>query len=163
MYARILFKHILPHHPCFIGVVTFEPTKFTRSKGETVADSAPPSLRGVRSRVVNAKRTDLSKKVRRKIVNDNCERLTGNLRGFDKPEYTVNTGGGRLVRGFFGHTRFATSSKATFDGTHPHQWSKRRDYNIFPFSSSSSGNACIGSRRMGVENFITHNGGECYA
>ena len=83
------------------GVVTFEPERYSRNDKPT---SVPPPLRGVRSRVVNAKRTDLSKGVRRKVVKDNCERISGNLRGWDKSEYNINLGGGRLVRGFFGHT-----------------------------------------------------------
>jgi hypothetical protein len=49
-----------------------------------------------------------------------------------------------LIRAFFGHTRFATSSKASFDGTHPHLWSERRVYKIYHGSSKSY--------RMGVEN-----------
>ena len=96
------------------GVVTFEPESYTRKSEQS---STPPALRGVRSRVVNAKRTDLSKGVRHKVAKDNCEKLTGNLRGWNKSVYNTNIGGGRLVRGFFGHTRFATSSKASFDGT----------------------------------------------
>ena len=83
------------------GVVTFEPERYS---GNDKPASVPPPMRGVRSRVVNAKRTDLSKGVRRKVVKDNCERISGNLRGWDKSEYNINLGGGRLVRGFFGHT-----------------------------------------------------------
>ena len=84
-----------------------------------------------------------------------------------------------MVKGFFGHTRFATSSKASFDGTHPHLWSKRREYeySVYSFgsalaasSSSSSGQGGVGGRggggrsnnvmprKVGVENYITHNG-----
>ena len=66
---------------------------------------------------MNAKRTDLSKGIRRKAVKDNCEKLTGNLRGWNKSVYNTDVEGGRLVKGFFGHTRFATSSVASFDGT----------------------------------------------
>ena len=81
----------------------------------------------------------------------------------------MNEGGGKLVRGFFGHTRFATSSKASFEGTHPHQWSARREYNLYSFGSASSfgGGSSDGRNRsrvvvepriVGVENYITHNG-----
>lgn len=83
-----------------------------------------------------------------------------------------------MVKGFFGHTRFATSSKASFDGTHPHLWSRRREYSVYSFgsalaasSSSSSGQGGVGGRggggrrsnnvmprKVGVENYITHNG-----
>lgn len=142
------------------GVVTFEPDQYSKNgKGCTRL----PILHGVRSRVVNAKRTDLSKGVRHKIVKDNCEKLTGNLRGWNKSEYTTDNGGGKLVRAFFGHTRFATSSKASFDGTHPHRWSERRVYSMFPFGSSSSDDAPVNPsscepRSIGVENYITHNG-----
>jgi hypothetical protein len=146
------------------GVVTFEPDHYSARKKRKPSSSLPPPLHGVRSRVVNAKRTDLSKGVRNKVAKDNCERLSGNLRGWDKLEYNINNGGGQLVRGFFGHTRFATSSKASFDGTHPHKWSERRLYNMYSFGSfSSSSSASIDSiprrmRRIGVENYITHNG-----
>jgi hypothetical protein len=147
------------------GVVTFEPDHYpTKNKLNLSSSSLPPPLHGVRSRVVNAKRTDLSKRVRNKVAKDNCERLSGNLRGWDKLEYNTNNGGGQLVRGFFGHTRFATSSKASFDGTHPHKWSERRVYNVYTFGSSSSSSiASIDSdsrrpRSIGVENYVTHNG-----
>jgi hypothetical protein len=58
--------------------------------------------KGVRCRVVNYKRTDLSKLIRKK-----CQRTM-----------TRST-----APGFYGHTRFATSGLASFEGTHPHQWS----------------------------------------
>ena len=29
-----------------------------------------------------------------------------------------------MVKTYSGHTRFATSSLASFDGTHPHQWTR---------------------------------------
>lgn len=98
-------------------------------------------LQGIRSRVVNAKRTDLSKGVRDKVYKDAFS-------------------GGRLkagIQGFFGHTRFATSSKATFDGTHPHQWSRPRKWRVY------SGPKAIRSKQpeprpTRAENFITHNG-----
>jgi hypothetical protein len=147
------------------GVVTFEPDNYSaKNKLKSSSSPLPPRLHGIRSRVVNAKRTDLSKGVRNKVVKDNCERLSGNLRGWDKLEYNTNNGRGQLVRGFFGHTRFATSSKASFDGTHPHKWSERRVYNVYSFiSSSSSSIASIDGesrrpRSIGVENYITHNG-----
>eukprot|EP00581_Thalassiosira_minuscula_P013408 CAMPEP_0183716566 /NCGR_PEP_ID=MMETSP0737-20130205/10436_1 /TAXON_ID=385413 /ORGANISM="Thalassiosira miniscula, Strain CCMP1093" /LENGTH=1583 /DNA_ID=CAMNT_0025945857 /DNA_START=119 /DNA_END=4870 /DNA_ORIENTATION=+ len=151
------------------GVVTFEPDHYTYAKHNKQQSSSPivpPALHGIRSRVVNAKRTDLSKGVRRKVVKDNCTSALGggggNLRGWNKSEYNINNGAGKLVRGFFGHTRFATSSKASFDGTHPHQWSPRRTYNVYSFGSSSSvsnsSNSRTRPRSMGVENYITHNG-----
>jgi len=150
------------------GVVTFEPTKYTHRHHNrpTASSEVPPLLKGIRSRVVNAKRSDLSKRLRQKIIQDNCSSITGNLRGWDKAEYTLNDGGGKLVRGFFGHTRFATSSKASFDGTHPHMWSKRREYSVYSFRSASASSSSLSSRSrnqlepriVGVENYITHNG-----
>jgi hypothetical protein len=96
--------------------------------------------RGIRSRVVNAKRTDLSRRIYKKVLTD----------AFSK---------GRLksgIRGFFGHTRFATSSKATFEGTHPHQWSHSRLWRVFGkdqrFKSKPKATHVI------VENYVTHNG-----
>ncbi len=74
----------------------------------------------------------------------------------------------RLVRGFFGHTRFATSSKATMDGTHPHQWTPRQTLTCYGFQSKEGalqgqgdgGVMRVAPKRqlMEVENFITHNG-----
>lgn len=139
------------------GVVTFEPSAIVLAHARPTA-SQPPSLKGVRSRVVNGKRTDLSKGVRKRIVKDNCG-IRGNLRGWNKPEFNSQTGSGRLVRAFFGHTRFATSSKATLDGTHPHQWSRRRLYNVYSFGSSSVAEVgAVNCRQIGVENYISHNG-----
>jgi len=158
------------------GVVTFEPDHYNPDKHNksTVSTAIPPPLHGIRSRVVNAKRSDLSKRIRHKVVKDNCTHLTGNLRGCNSLEYnTMNSnhnndnnndtgGGGRLVKGFFGHTRFATSSKASFDGTHPHRWSDRREYAVYSFGSPSSsakeGGPTPRPRNVGVENYITHNG-----
>ncbi len=117
------------------GVVTFEPTS-SRGKG-----GANPVIRGVRSRVVNAKRTVLSEGVRKKIERDNCGLLGGKkLKGWNDAEFNAIQGESsvaakRLVRGFFGHTRFATSSKASMDGTHPHQWTPRHVVSCYGFQS----------------------------
>mmetsp|Transcript_19463 Transcript_19463/g.42309 ORF Transcript_19463/g.42309 Transcript_19463/m.42309 type:complete len:1662 (-) Transcript_19463:341-5326(-) len=164
------------------GVVTFEPAKSGHSENQA------PIIRGIRSRVVNAKRTVLSKGVRSKIEKDVCSMLGNNLRGWNDKAFNPNSTGKRLVRGFFGHTRFATSSKASMDGTHPHQWSPRRFYTFFPFQSAAAskgstakrGSHAVGtglsesgrstsqnkkimhlepkSQSIGVENFVTHNG-----
>lgn len=118
-----------------------------------------PKLKGLRSRVVNAKRTDLSKGVRRKIEKDNFGFFTKSLRGSSSKDYNGTLEEGRLVRAFFGHTRFATSSKASFDGTHPHQWSPRRDFNVYPFQSASATPVLpLVPEVTGVESYITHNG-----
>ena len=154
------------------GVVTFEPTSSGRGGG---GKDANPVIRGVRSRVVNAKRTVLSEGVRKKIEKDNCGLMNGGkLKGWNDVEFNATQGGSgssvaakRLVRGFFGHTRFATSSKASMDGTHPHQWSPRQTLTCYGFQSKEG--AFLGQnvmrvaptgQLMGVENFVTHNG-EC--
>jgi hypothetical protein len=86
-----------------------------------------------RTRVVNKKRTSLSHELRKHL-----ERSVA----FNKlPSCTVLSG----------HTRFATSSKATLEGTHPQQWSPKALRNIY-------------NRKTGlfeekwVENYVTHNG-----
>ena len=81
------------------GVVTYRPTRGGGCKG-------------IRSRVVNAKRTDLSVLVRKRLEKDTP------VGDAVRPPMAV--------RFYGGHTRFATTSKATFDGTHPHQWTPPR-------------------------------------
>ena len=110
------------------GIVTFE-----EEKGEG-------NMRGVRSRVVNMKRTDLSKLLRSKTERES----KGKMKLAEKKAQT---------RIFCGHTRFATTSKATFDGTHPHQWSPKQDLLVYGLKQTKSG-----STRVSVENYITHNG-----
>ena len=154
------------------GVVTYEP--ISRSSGS----NQTPQIKGVRSRVVNSKRTNLSKGVRAKVEKDNTSLMNNNLRGWDGAAYNPNTtleygNAKHLVRGFFGHTRFATTSMASMDGTHPHQWSPRRDYAFYPFQSAAAShgsgteNAVEGavktvlkpiSEVVGIENYVTHNG-----
>lgn len=142
------------------GVVTYEPT----STGHAFYKSQVPIMCGKRSRVVNSKRTTLSQGVRSKIEKDNCSSLGRNLSGWNSNEFNDPNGTGkRLVRGFFGHTRFATSSIASMDGTHPHQWSPRKNYSFFPFQSAAAANLpCsfkeIKPQVLGVENYIQHNG-----
>jgi hypothetical protein len=99
---------------------------------------------GVRSRVVNGKRTDLSVKIRKDLESKIC------------------SGGGRMepsVQTMFGHTRFATTSKATLDGTHPHQWTPPENRRVYPLDDKSvwSSHKPMAIQRK-VENFITHNG-----
>lgn len=84
-----------------------------------------PELR--RTRVVNRKRTNLARLLRRRLT--------------VRPQTTA------LV----GHTRFATTSKATLEGTHPHQWTPPTRWSVL------RGNAF---ERVPVHQFITHNGGE---
>lgn len=104
----------------------------------------PMKARGIRSRVVNGKRTDLSKRLRRKVLADSFR--------FGKIRPGIQT--------FLGHTRFATSSKATFDGTHPHQWTPPQKRRVYQTNSSSVLASSSPQPKIGVvvENFITHNG-----
>ena len=45
------------------------------------------------------------------------------------------------------------------DGTHPHQWSPRKEFNIYPFQSKDATHALpLLPEATCVENFITHNG-----
>jgi hypothetical protein len=116
------------------GVVTYQPQR----GGE---------LKGIRSRVVNKKRTDLSVEVRRRVQRD--------LFGLASKGFPQNH-----VLAMSGHTRFATSSKATLEGTHPQQWtpaSKRRLYDMdIPHASDSQ--ETVKPKSIKVENYITHNG-----
>ncbi len=128
------------------GVVTFEPSNSGVKVGGGGGYGSNPVIRGVRSRVVNAKRTVLSQGVRKKIEGDNCGMIgSKKLKGWNDVEFnaTGNSGSSsdvakRLVRGFFGHTRFATSSKASLDGTHPHQWTPRRTLSCYGFQSKEA-------------------------
>jgi hypothetical protein len=127
------------------GVVTFVPLE--KGKG----DSAP-ILKGIRSRVVNSKRTDLSKLVRHKIEKDACSSVTGKLVGSSSNTHYY-------ARGFFGHTRFATSSKSSFEGTHPHQWTPSRPRRIVvQKKTSNTSKKQFEVASIPVENYITHNG-----
>ena len=103
----------------------------------TWAENDLGNVYGIRSRVVNCKRTDLSRKVRDKVVEDTFAH--GKIK--------------KGIQGFYGHTRFATSSKATFDGTHPHQWTPPSARQVYRMSTASP----TPSSLM-VENYICHNG-----
>lgn len=115
------------------GVITFKPDR----KGR---------LHGIRSRCVNSKRTDLSKLVRSKVQRDVFSRWGGNP--FPTDFVTVMSG----------HTRFATSSKATMDGTHPHQWTPPSWRRVYDFSIPHTGDFEFIPKLTKVENYITHNG-----
>ena len=56
-----------------------------------------------------------------------------------------------------GHTRFATSSIASFDGTHPHQWTPPRLFKMYDVSNAK-GSDDPPVKIQPRENFITHNG-----
>jgi hypothetical protein len=139
------------------GVVTFQPS---RSSG-----TSNNGMTGIRCRVLNQKRTDLSKVVRRKI------------------ERSVNLRRNGDVAFLAGHTRFATSSKATFEGTHPQRWTPPTVRRVYDFNvphahpphgggggggggtRASAAAATAASEQhefvphaVRVENYITHNG-----
>jgi hypothetical protein len=122
------------------GVITFLPTGPCDGKGR-------PTMKGIRSRVVNQKRTDLSVQVR-KIVQREVFRFGRSL-----PEGFVPV--------LSGHTRFATSSKATLDGTHPHRWTPATERRVYDFSapeSSGKSKSIVAPQVVKVVNYITHNG-----
>ena len=83
------------------GVVSFVSSGF----------NTDAELEGVRSRVVNSKSGDLSERIVARV-----RRREDNFLGY-RSSHLVDHG-----RIYAGDTRFATTSKATFDGTHPHQW-----------------------------------------
>ena len=115
-------------------------------RGSTKGGAGIANNKGIRCRVVNGKRTDLSKKLRAKLDSDICTTDGGSIES--------------SVRCMLGHTRFATTSKATFDGTHPHRWSKPEIRHVYPlddkhlWGKSKSPKSVVQS----VENYITHNG-----
>lgn len=113
------------------GVVTY--VKASRRPGE---------LRGVRVRVVNSKRSDLSKLVKAKLISR--ERRASWWNGLADG-----------VRFYAGHTRFATTSKATLDGCHPHQWSPPQALDVYLGFADGKLKKSVGHN---VEVFITHNG-----
>ena len=113
------------------GVVTF------------VGAEPASGLRGVRCRVVNTKRGDLSVGVRAKL--DRGESWAGARHALR-----------RVGRVYAGHTRFATTSKATFDGTHPHQWTPPRARAVW--RGFHAGEPARRVARCHVENFVCHNG-----
>jgi hypothetical protein len=117
------------------GVIAFTPTSH-KSK----------DLRGIRSRVVNKKRTDLSVYLRNKVQRD----VFGILPRSPYSKYFVPT--------FSGHTRFATSSKATMEGTHPQQWTPPSSRRVYDFSVPHSGRHVFEPTCRSVSNFVTHNG-----
>jgi hypothetical protein len=127
------------------GVISYIPT---------LQRGAPPRggqihVRAVRTRVVNGKRTDLAQTLRRQVQREVGGPTLGRSRNQER----------FFLPGILsGHTRFATSSKATLDGTHPHIWtppSRRRCYNLFdPWPRNSAPTVTIRS----VANYVTHNG-----
>jgi hypothetical protein len=112
------------------GVITFKP-------------DSKNNLRGIRSRCVNSKRTDLSKLIRSKVHHDVFPTMGG--KPFPKDFVPV----------FSGHTRFATSSIAAMDGTHPHQWTPPSVRRLYKCTVSPNGNHQYNLSPVKVENYIT--------
>jgi hypothetical protein len=94
------------------GVVTWTSSSTRDNHAQKNKEPTP-----VRVRVVNGKRTDLSDLLRKALNRKVCSR---------------NNKIDPSIRCLLGHTRFATSSKATMDGTHPHQWSPPEKRRIYP-------------------------------
>ena len=110
-----------------------------QSAGLVTYETASAGVRGVRSRVVNRKRTDLDDLLLARIART----LRGRVFAQDRP------------RIFHAHTRFATSSVSNLDGCHPHQWLPRRLQTVW--TSTDNGRRFVGEAR-GVEGYVTHNG-----
>jgi len=113
-----------------------------QSAGVVTYEGQGGAVRGVRTRVVNGKRTELSD-----LLVGKLSAKSGLLKRFTQP----------LLDGatfFQGHTRFATSSISNLEGCHPHQWVPRAQQTSWRFD----GAAGFVSRKANVESFITHNG-----
>ena len=120
------------------GVVAYDFNNISKqTNGEDKAyHPRKVSSKAIRSRLVNKKRTDLSQLLRVKVQRDLRRAML-----FDSDRF--------IPRIFAGHTRFATSSIATLDGSHPHRWtppskrrvlygkSKRQDENSTTYSCNS--------------------------
>jgi hypothetical protein len=105
-----------------------------------VCDRSP---KATRCRVVNRKRSDLSKRILQKVK--------GDLAPFGYLRKGINA--------FYGHTRFATSAQTNLNGAHPHRWSppqRRRVYSMTDNDNNSPDE--IKPQVVVVENYITHNG-----
>ena len=103
---------------------------------------------GVRSRVVNGKRTDLSDLCLKKFASDLRKHAWRRFAGsaVSSPQL------------FQGHTRFATSSICNEAGCHPHQWLPPSTQTCWRYvGDAKTGGRYVGESRS-VEAFITHNG-----
>ena len=106
---------------------------------------ADAELEGVRSRVVNSKRGDLSERIVARV-----RRRERNILGF-RSSHLIDHG-----RIYAGHTRFATTSKATLDGTHPHVWTPPRRVTVW--SGLRKTDPQSERAEKVVVNYICHNG-----
>lgn len=133
------------------GVVVYHPIKGKENNDShtTICSNA------VRSRVVNKKRTDLSKLVRSKVEKDLRKTMVPPPSTFHQDKDSF------VPRMLVGHTRFATSSLSTLDGTHPHQWTPPSQRRVYPMDRNPSIQPKIKVPKptvVIVENYITHNG-----
>ena len=103
---------------------------------QRAADGGAGFSSRLRKRVVNGKRTDL------------CDLL---MKKYKSELEAANIAAPAL---FQGHTRFATSSIANFEGCHPHQWSPAKPMAVW----SADGEGRWPPRTTGAEAYITHNG-----
>jgi len=100
-------------------------------------------------RVVNYKRTSLAELVRKALQ-----------RKLPRSMPVPSSPAAPTAVAFSGHTRFATSSKATLEGTHPQQWTPATTWRVWNASAKSR----RGATRAGafvptkIDNYITHNG-----
>ncbi len=102
----------------------------------------------VRVRVVNGKRTDLAEEMRTALNKKLCSSWWGRCGPIDPS-----------IRLLIGHTRFATSSKATMEGTHPHSWCPPQVWRVYLLDNISLWQSKEPHPvSMSVSNFITHNG-----
>lgn len=114
------------------GLITFRDTFF--------------GTEGIRTRVVNGKRGDLASKL--------ISRFKWDLWGWEHQ----SAAGPRKIKGplvFAGHTRFATTSKATLAGTHPHRWSPGTRQAVWTESPAGTGTTMTVQT---VETYVCHNG-----
>ena len=108
--------------------------------------AGPPSqlVGGVRSRVVNGKRTDLTTLLMNKFERTvSSRRALGAEADLSAPQL------------FQGHTRFATSSISDLPGCHPHQWLMPSMQTVWRYDNTSRRFEGTHARS---EAFITHNG-----
>ncbi|KAL3922859.1 MAG: hypothetical protein SGILL_001978 [Bacillariaceae sp.] len=112
--------------------------------GGVLAWSGNDGANPIRVRVVNGKRSDLSEKLRKALNHKICS----NRNRIDPS-----------IRVLLGHTRFATSSKSTLDGTHPHIWSPPEIRRVYPFHDFKTIRSNSPTPAMvTVSNYVTHNG-----
>ena len=104
----------------------------------------PPTMHGVRSRVVNGKRTDLTT-----LLMGQFQRNISRNRQFGQDSELT------APQLFQGHTRFATSSISDLGGCHPHQWLPAARTLEWRYNASSGEYEGVHTRS---EAYITHNG-----